>query len=64
MRSSRRNGPVQPPLIMVAITLLVGILILANGYYRDSKVSLYCGLFIVVAGVLEGVLRIIRSDEA
>ena len=43
----------------LATVLLIGILILAYGYYQQSHIAFYLGLIVIVAGVLSGILRII-----
>ena len=47
--------------VVLAATLLVGILLIAHGYFRESRIELYVGLAVtasaVVAGVVHTVLR-------
>jgi len=50
---------VRASFIFLASILLLGILILAVGYYQNSKVALYSGLIIILFGVINGVLKII-----
>jgi hypothetical protein len=45
--------------IFLAVVLLVGILVIAYGYYEESKLVLYLGLTITLIGVISGVLRIV-----
>jgi hypothetical protein len=39
-----------------AIALLVGIVTLAFGYFQDSRLLLYAGIIITLAGVLTGLI--------
>ena len=50
---------VRASFIFLASILLLGILILAVGYYQNSKVALYSGLIIILFGVINGVLKIV-----
>ena len=45
--------------IFLAAVLLVGILVIAYGYYEESKLVLYLGLTITLIGVISGVFRIV-----
>ena len=45
--------------IFLALILLVGILVIAYGYYQESKLVLYLGLAITLTGVIGGMLRIV-----
>jgi len=45
--------------IFLALILLVGILVIAYGYYQESKLVLYLGLTITLIGVISGVFRIV-----
>jgi membrane protein YdbS with pleckstrin-like domain len=45
--------------IFLALILLVGILMIAYGYYQESKLVLYLGLTITLIGVINGVFRIV-----
>jgi hypothetical protein len=43
----------------LAILLLVGVLLVGYGFLQNSRVGLYAGVLVIVAGVLCGVVRII-----
>jgi len=50
--------------LLVALVLLVGLCVLAFGFFEDNKVVLYAGLVVTLAGVLNGVIQILpRSEE-
>ena len=51
--------PVETSWIFLALILLVGILVIAYGYYQESKLMLYLGLTITLIGVISGVFRIV-----
>ena len=55
--------PVQKTWIFLAVVLLVGILVIAYGYYQESKLVLYLGLTITLIGVISGVFRIVVQQE-
>jgi hypothetical protein len=44
-------------LIAPAVALLVGILVIAYGWFHPSKAGLYAGLFLTAGGVLNWVVR-------
>ena len=45
--------------LAVAGVLLVGVIVMAYGYLHETKIGLYLGLVLVVAGVLTGVVHIL-----
>ena len=45
----------------LAALLLIGVLLITYGYAQASRVALYAGLFITIAGVLMGVVRMLTS---
>jgi len=49
--------------IFLALILLVGILMIAYGYYQESKLVLYLGLTITLIGVISGVFRIVLQQK-
>ena len=51
--------PVKKIWIFLGLILLVGILVIAYGYYQESKLVLYLGLTITLTGVIGGMLRIV-----
>jgi hypothetical protein len=52
IQKANRHAPVKTSFIFLASILLLGILILAVGYYQNSKVALYSGLIIILFGVI------------
>ena len=45
--------------LIVATVLLAGLIITGYGYFEQDKVSLFIGLVVIVAGVLNGVVRML-----
>jgi hypothetical protein len=43
----------------MAVVLLIGVVLIAIGYYGQSKLALYLGLFVVVAGTITGIVRVV-----
>jgi hypothetical protein len=50
--------------LSIAALLLVGILIVAYGYFQHTKVALYAGLLVTAVGVMLGVVRIVARAQA
>jgi hypothetical protein len=50
-------------LIWTAAVLLVGIVVLAAGYYTGSRVAFYLGAVVTLAGVLSGIRLVVLRDE-
>lgn len=49
--------------LISSIIILVGVLSISYGYYQHSKIMLYTGLIITLAGVLIGLLFVLISGE-
>jgi len=65
MTESRRvhGQRVEGGSIVLAGVLLLGLGVVAWGYYQGSHPVLYVGLFVILAGVLSGVRRLIAGDS-
>jgi hypothetical protein len=61
VRSSSTNAIVTTSQIVNTVVLLLGILWVAFGYYGANEAALFAGLIVTAAGVLNGVMRIIRD---
>ncbi len=48
-----------PGYLIMSIILLIGILMIAFGFFRQERTTLIIGLIITVAGVLNGILMIV-----
>jgi hypothetical protein len=59
VRTTLPNSNVTKSQLGMAIVVLIGILVVAYGYFRQSKAGLYVGLLVTVAGVLYGVIQIV-----
>ena len=65
MRASRHPRPqVGKGMIIIASVLLLGIVVLAVGYFKVNHITFYAGLLITLAGVLMGVQRLMMNDES
>ena len=49
--------------IVVAIVLLVGVVVTAYGYFAHDRISLFIGVLVIIAGVLNGIVRILSHEE-
>ena len=49
--------------LVIAAVLLLGIMVLAYGYFYESRIGLYVGLLVTAAGVLVGVLQTIARGS-
>ncbi len=58
-----RERAVSPGLLIVAIVLLVGVMVLAYGFFQQSRVGLGVGLVVILAGALNGVLKILARHN-
>jgi len=47
--------------VALAALLLVGVVLTALGYSRADRILLYAGLFVVIAGVLLGITRMLST---
>jgi len=64
MRTEPNREKVTAKYVVIAVVLLLGIMVLAYGYFYGSKIGLYVGLFLTAAGVLVGILQmVIRSSR-
>ncbi len=59
MQHTRRLAKVETRFVVLGAVLLIGVLLLAFGHYQHSTLSLVSGLFVIGAGVLNGVIRIV-----
>jgi hypothetical protein len=49
-------------LVWTAVVLLVGIAVLAAGYYMGSRVAFYIGAVVTLSGVLTGIRQVVLRD--
>jgi len=54
-----KRGVVSRGELAVAGVLLVGVTVLWYGYFQQNKIGLYVGLAVILAGVLNGIVRIL-----
>ena len=59
MRTEPNRKKVTAKYVAIAVVLLLGIMVLAYGYFYESKIGLYVGLLVTAAGVLVGGLEMI-----
>ncbi len=59
----RRLEKIPVRILVVAVTILVGILSTAYGYYGSSEGVLYAGLVVTAAGVLNAVVLSLIMPE-
>jgi hypothetical protein len=58
----RAPGKVPTRTIVAAIAMLLGIVLIGYGYYREQHVMLYVGLVVTLGGVMtEAILRLTRG---
>jgi uncharacterized membrane protein HdeD (DUF308 family) len=48
---------------ILALMLLSGLICVGTGFYSGSNPVLFIGILLIVAGVLNGILRIINRDQ-
>jgi hypothetical protein len=48
-------------MIIIASVLLLGVVILAAGYFTGNRISFYAGVLVTLAGVLTGIQRVIAQ---
>jgi len=58
-----RSSVVSKGELLISTVLLVGVIIMGYGYFRQNKASLYVGLVVIFAGILTGVLQILTRDN-
>ena len=63
MRTAHKPSRVTNGQLVLAAVLLLGLLLVAYGYFQQNTIGLYVGLLIIVAGVLNGVLQIIQHRD-
>ena len=64
MRTEPNRKKVTAKYVAITVVLLLGIMVLAYGYFYGSKIGLYVGLLLTTAGVLVGVLQmVIRNSK-
>lgn len=69
MRTTIRDGsPISKPgvskaQLATAALLFVGVMVLGYGYFQQSRVGLFVGLLVVLAGVLNGIIQIVLRDH-
>jgi hypothetical protein len=51
-RENTRGSPVPLRTIIVAITMLTGIVLLGFGYFQDKLLMIYAGVAITLSGVM------------
>ena len=66
-KSMRAPGHTQKPvdkgMIIIALVLLLGIALLAIGFFSGNKIAFYVGILITLAGVLTGIQRLIVHSQ-
>jgi len=50
-------------MISIAVVLLLGIVVLAAGFFRGNKSALYAGVLVTLTGVGMGIQRLIVQGE-
>jgi zinc transporter ZupT len=60
-QSPQSSGRVAPGQQLLAIGLLLGVALLAYGYFSSNRTLLAVGLAVTLAGVLLGVVQIITK---
>jgi uncharacterized membrane protein HdeD (DUF308 family) len=51
-------------LIWISVVLLVGILVLAAGYFTGNRLAFYAGTLVTLAGVFTGIQRLFLRDRS
>ena len=49
--------------IWMAAVLLAGVLLMCVGYFQHQPMALYAGLLVTLAGVLNGVVRLVTRGK-
>ena len=61
------SGPIERQvdkrMIGIAVVLLLGIIVLAVGFFRGNKIALYAGVLVTLTGVGTGIQRLIVHGE-
>jgi len=58
------RGVISGAQIVVAGVLLVGVVILGYGFFEQNTIGLYVGLVVILAGVLNGLVRILARGKS
>jgi len=59
MRTTLKRSRATKGQLYLAVVLLLGLLLVGYGYFQESKIGLWIGLLVIVAGVLKGVMHIV-----
>jgi len=59
METAHKIVKTQTDLIILSGVLLVGMLLIAYGYFQKSSLTLITGLIVTGAGVLNGIFKIV-----
>ncbi len=62
--SGRTQSPVDKGMISIASVLLLGIVVLAAGYFSGHRVPFYAGVLITLSGIITGIQRLIVQGES
>ena len=63
MHSLNRFRTVQPGSVILGVVVLVGVLLLAYGYYQHRTLLILSGCIVIGAGVLSGILWIVNRER-
>ena len=63
VRQSRLPNRIATDILISSIIVLVGVVSISYGYFRQSRIMLLIGLIVTLAGVLMGLLLILVSKE-
>ena len=63
VRQSRLPNRIATDILISSIIVLVGLLSISYGYFRQSRIMLLIGLIVTLAGVLMGLLLILVSKD-
>ena len=61
--SGHTESQVDRWMISIAVVLLLGIVVLAAGFFKGNKSALYAGVLVTLTGVGMGVHRLIVQGE-
>jgi uncharacterized membrane protein len=63
MRTILTRSKVGKGQLVLAVVLLLGVLVMAYGYFQHSKAGIYIGAAVIVAGVLNGIVQMIGRGD-
>ena len=63
VRQSRLPNRIATDILISSIIVLVGVVSISYGYFRQSRIMLLIGLIVTLAGVLMGLLLILVSKD-